>query len=614
MKINSCNRITSVVLFMAIFILAVACSSPEVEQAIDEVEQAATEVAPEIDAAGTEAAAAVEEAATEAAPVVEEAATDVAEVAEEVATEAAPVVEEAATEAAEVVEEVAEEVMDEEMEAMAGGTLVVAVGEDPGQFNPGITTSFGPHSVADSIYNGLVQLDINANPVPDLAESWEISDDATTYTFNLVEGVTWHDGEPFTSADVKFTFEEILLNYHSRTKAGLETALAGIDTPDDLTVVFRFNEPYAPLLQRLNVTEAPILPQHIYEGVEDPTQAEANLMPVGTGPFMFDAYTPGTEVRLVRNENYFKEGLPLLDAIVFRVIPDASTQIAALEAGEVDYVWRVPGPNAALIEASPDTEIVSVPSGPGGGFCIMTMTFNLDREVFEDVRVRQAFAYAIDRQQILEQVIFNQGNVAEAPISSKIAWAHLDGGPEYPYDPEQARTLLDEAGYPAGDDGTRFTVDFVHFPNFSKYGEVMREQLAEVGIDLELRPLERDASIEAIFNERDFDTNIISYCNNTDPEIGVRRMYVSTNIGPIPFSNGANYVNPTIDELFEEASSTADRDARAEAYYEIQRILLEELPYWWLVETDFSVGVRAACHDFRAWSGQFAETAWCEQQ
>jgi len=494
-----------------------------------------------------------------------------------------------------------------------GGTLVVAIGEDPGQFNPGITTSFSPHSVADSIYNGLVALDANANPVPDLAESWEISDDVTTYTFHLVEGVAWHDGEPFTSDDVKFTFENILLKYHSRTKAGLENVLAGIDTPDENTVVFRFNKPYAPLLQRLDVTEAPILPRHIYEGVEDPTKAEANLMPVGTGPFIFDSYTAGAEIRLKRNENYFKEGLPLLDEVVFRVIPDASTQIQALEAGEVDYVWRVPGPDAARIADSPDTDLLPVASGPGGGFCIMTLTFNLEREVFQDVQVRQAFAHAIDRQQILDQVIFGQGRVAVAPISSEITWAHLADGPQYEYDPAKAETLLDEAGFAKGADGTRFKVDFVHFPAFSKYGELMREQLGKVGVDFELRPLERDAAVDVIFNQRDFDTNIISYCNNADPEIGVRRMYVSTNIGNIPFSNGAAYVNPEIDELFNQAASTADVAERGEIYHQIQSVLLEELPYWWIVETDFGIGVRSNCHDFQGWSGQLAERVWCER-
>lgn len=495
--------------------------------------------------------------------------------------------------------------------AAAGGTLVVAISADPSHLNPGITTGFDVHVVADSIFNGLVGRDANANPVPDLAESWDIEDDGRTYTFHLAENVQWHDGEPFTSEDVKFTFEEVLLNFHSRTKAGLENVLESIETPDENTVVFRFTEPYAPLLQRLDVTEAPILPKHIYEGT-DPQTAEANLNPVGTGPFKFESYTPGEEARVVRNENYFKDGLPQVDEVVFRIIPEDSTQIAALEQGEIDYVWRVPGPDIQRLDGDPDIALQSVASGPGGGFCIMTLTFNLERDIFQDLAVRQAFAHAINREQLLEQVQFGQGRVATSPISSAIEWAHIDPEPTYEYSSEQANALLDEAGYERGDNDTRFTVDIVHFPVFNRWSEVMRENLADIGVELEIRPLERGAAVETIFTERDFDTNLISYCNNTDPEIGVRRMYVSDNIGPIPFSNGATYENPEIDELFREAASTADRDARAETYAKIQRILKEDLPYWWLVETDFTVGHRAACQDFQAWSGHFAETASCE--
>jgi peptide/nickel transport system substrate-binding protein len=493
-----------------------------------------------------------------------------------------------------------------------GGALVVAMGEDPGHFNPAITTSFSQHAVANSVYNGLVGLDDNANPVPDLAEHWEVSADATTYTFHLARNVTWHDGRPFTAADVKFTFEELLLKYHSRTKAGLEDVLEAIEAPDEHTVVFRFAQPYASLLQRLDVTEAPILPRHIYEGVADPTQDEANLRPVGTGPFVFSDYTPGVEIRLARNANYFKTGLPYLDEVVFQVIPEPSSQIIALEAGAVDFVWRVPGPDVARIESSAATAVIPVASGPGGGFCIMTLIFNLERDIWQDVRTRQAFAHAVDREQILDLVIFGQGQVAAAPISSRISWAHLSDGRQYDYDPLRAEALLDQAGYRRGANGSRFSIDFVHFPQFAKYGEVMRDHLGKVGIDFVLRPLERAAAVETIFTQRDFDTSIISYCNNSDPEIGVRRMYVSSNIGPIPFSNGATYVNAEVDQLFEQAATTADLERRGAIYREIQHILLDELPYWWLVETDFSVGVRTNCHDFQGWSGHFAERAWCE--
>jgi peptide/nickel transport system substrate-binding protein len=365
------------------------------------------------------------------------------------------------------------------------------------------------------------------------------------------------------------------------------------------------------LLQRLDVTETPILPQHIYASIADPTKTDANLKPVGTGPFMFDSYTPGVEVRLKRNPHYFKAGQPLADEVVFRVIPDAETQIQALQKGDVDYVWSVPGPDVSKIAAGPDTAVLPAFSGPGGGFCIMTITFNLDRSVFKDVRVRQAIAYAIDRQQIVDQIIFGQGRVAEAPISSAITWAHLSGGPQYAYNPAMAEQLLDAAGFPKGADGTRFKIDFVHFPEYSKYGELLRQQLGKVGIELTPRPLDRTAALDTIFNKRDFDTNVISYCNNSDPTIGVSRMYVSTNIGNIPFSNGADYKNPQIDTLFNQAATTSDQAKRGDLYHQIQQILLTDLPYWWLVETNSSIGARSNCHDFQVWTGHFAEKAYC---
>ena len=494
-----------------------------------------------------------------------------------------------------------------------GGTLVIALSDDPGHFNPGITTGFNVHAVTGSMFNGLVELDDNANPHPDLAQSWEVSDDSTQYTFHLAEGVRWHDGEPMTSADVKFTFENILLEYHSRTRGGLSGILQSIDTPDDTTVVFNFTQPYAALLQRLNSTEAPILPKHVYEGVDDVQTAAANLTPVGTGPFKLESYDIDNEITLVRNDDYFKEGLPYLDRVVMRVIPDQNTQVLALEEGEVDYIWRVPGGEIERLRGDDSITLHGVNSGPGGGFCIPTLTFNSDREVFDDLRVRQAIAHAINRDQMLAQVIFGQGRVATGPINSQMAFAYSDDVTTYAYDVDRANALLDEAGYTS--DATRFTIDLLvfSFGDFPKYGEVMRQNLAEVGIDVEVMPLDRSAFIPRVFGERDFDTNIISYCNNTDPSIGVARMYISSNIGDIPFSNGAAYVNPQIDELFDAAASTPDVARRGELYGEIQRILTAELPYLWLLETRFTAGSGANVRGLQANSGHVAETAFFEE-
>lgn len=499
------------------------------------------------------------------------------------------------------------------VEPSAGGTAVIAISADPGHFNPGITTGANVHTVADSIFNGLVALDQNLTPQPDLAQSWDISEDGQVYTFHLVPGVQWHDGQSFTSADVKFTFEEILFNFHSRTKAGLGNVVESIETPDELTVVFRFTEPYGPLLQRLDVTEAPILPQHIYEGT-DPNENPANLQPIGTGPFKFESYTKDDRVVLVRNENYFKPGLPYLDQLIFRVIPDDTTQLLALEQGEVDYVGRIPEQEVQRLRQLGEFTLVGSTTGPGGGNCIMTITFNLEREPFNNLNFRKAFAHAINRGQIVEQVLFGQGRVASAPISSGIPFAHSAGTlSEYDYNPEVAAQLLDEAGLTPGADGMRLTFDIVHFPTFNKYSEVMKQNLAEVGLDLNVRALDRAAAVETIFTNRDFDTNLISYCNGLDPDIGVRRMYVSNNIGDIPFSNGAAYVNEQVDELFAEAGATADTAKRSELYREVQGILAEDLPYWWLVETPFITGYSNKFNDFAVWTGQFAERAWLEQ-
>jgi len=491
-----------------------------------------------------------------------------------------------------------------------GGTAVVAVIADPGHLNPAITTASNVHAVADSLFNGLVELDRQLRPGPDLAESWRVSDDGKTYTFQLVPGVHWHDGTALTAADVKFTFEQVLFKYHARTKAGLGAVVKEIETPDERTVVFRLKQPYGAFLQGLDVTEAPILPKHIYaEG--DPNQNPANLKPVGSGPFRLESYQIGEGATLVRNPVYFKPQLPFLDKLAIRIIPDATTQLLALSQGEVDYVSGISGVDADRLKSRGGVTLVDTTSSSGGSNCIMTMSFNLDRPATATLEVRQALAHAIDRDRILRQVIFGRGRVADAPISSGIPWAHAPGIlARYDYSPEKAAALLDAAGYKRRADGTRLALDITHFPTFNKYGELIRQDLAQIGVNVTIRPLDRAAFVETVFSKRDFDLNLISYCNGLDPDLGVRRMYVSSNIGNIAFSNAAAYRNQRIDELFAAGSATVTLEQRSRLYAEIQAIVAKDPPYWWLVETDFTTAYRDAFHGFAPWTGQFAERAW----
>lgn len=508
-------------------------------------------------------------------------------------------------------------------EPVRGGTLVAAIDSDPGHLNPAITTSGGTHSASELIYNGLVELTPDGKPVPELAESWDVESDGALYRFHLRDDVKWHDGEPLTSADVKYSFEEVLLKFHSRTAASLGEAVTAIETPDEHTVEFRFDEPYGPLLLQLDVTEAPIVAKHVYEG-SDPQENPANLEPIGTGPFAFEKYTPDSEIRLKANPDYFKQDLPYLDAVVLRVIPDAGNQVVALEAGEVQWLFGAPGPELSRLKDAGRFGFIETSTNPGGANCIMTISFNLEREMFSDVRVRQAIAHALDREQFVDRVLFGQGKVAEAPISSEMSFAHaddLDGTPTF--DRAKAEQLLDDAGWTRQGDGTRMaggvsgvkdgtplSLEFLLFPTFSEYGELARAQLAEVGVEVKLRSLEPPVFAEKVFTDRDFDTNVISYCNGADPEIGVKRMYLSSNVGPVPFSNSSAYRNPEVDRLFEQARTTIDESERGEVYRRLQEEIVDDLPYFWLVETVATRIHQDRCSGF-SHSGHFAESAFC---
>lgn len=486
-------------------------------------------------------------------------------------------------------------------------TLIVALGSDPGALNPAVTTSGGTHPVTDQIFNGLVGLDQQLNPVPELAERWAIEDDGRTYRFNLRSGVRWHDGSPFTAADVKFTFEEALLKYHSRTRAALEGLFDRIDTPDDLTVVMRLKRPYGPLLQRLDVVEASIISRHQYAG-HDLLSGEPTRRPIGTGPFRFVSYAPGDRLVLERNRDYFREGLPAVDRVVFRLLPNPATSVGALESGEADFISSVPGPDVARLRQRPDIAVVPSTGGSGGSVCQDVLIPNVTRPPFNDVRVRRAFAHALDRRFIVDRVYFGQGEPATGPISHLLAWAYTPDVRRYPHDQEAARTLLDEAGLKARPDGVRFHITFTHANNHQRLAQVLREQLKGVGITLELHTVDFNAQVEQVFVKKAFDLGLASYCNGADPDIGVRRVYVSSNIGPYPFSNGAGYRNARIDALFDQASQLVDRQSRRARYVEIQQLLAEDVPYFWLIDSEGLRAHRTAFTGFRLWTGAFLET------
>ncbi len=297
---------------------------------------------------------------------------------------------------------------------------------------------------------------------------------------------------------------------------------------------------------------------------------------------------------------------------MFRVIPEANSALEALQLGEVDYAWNVTPAQTQVLQTTPGVATATASASPGGALCINTLIFNLEKTPLDQLEVRQAIYHALDRDRMLEQIQFGAGRVATGPISSQMSAFYTPEVTTYPFDVERANQLLDTAGLSRDANGTRFSLVFPHPNTFDTYGEIIREQLGEVGIAVEDVSLDFNAATDRVFVDRDFDLGIVSYCNGTDPEIGVRRVYDSRNIRPMPFSNGAAYSNPAVDALFDEAASTLDQQARARAYVEIQQTLTADVPYAWLIETE---GIRAYAsdfQDFQHWSGHFAETAWTE--
>ncbi|MEJ7848246.1 MAG: ABC transporter substrate-binding protein [Pyrinomonadaceae bacterium] len=492
-----------------------------------------------------------------------------------------------------------------------GGTVVVAISGDPGGLNPAVTTQGGVHLICGSIFSGLVATDFALNPVPDLAESWEISPDGKIYTFHLAKNAEFHDGVVLTSEDVRFTFEEMLLKYHSRTRASIGDNLVGISTPDQHTVVFQFSRPYAAFLQLIDVANAPIMPKHLFVNT-DPLTSAYNVKPVGSGPFKFQEWAKGDRITLVKNEKYFKAGKPYLERVVYKVTPSSATAAIAFENGEIDYVTNPAPLDLARLLKMPGVTVTD--KGREGYATVETVVLNLTRMPLSDLRVRQAMAYAIDKNYIVDKVAFGRGTIATGPISSALKWAHNSNVAKYERNLPLANQMLDEAGHPRDADGVRFRLKYVYAQSYAKIVEVLRDQLREVGIELDLQLLEFNSAVDAVYIKKDFDLAFASFENGPDPDIGVKRTLVSSNIGPIPFSNGAGYRNSRIDELFDLAASETDRQKRAAYYFEAQEIVVRELPYLWIYEPNSGAAYKSMLQGMYQWSSKsniyFAQDAW----
>jgi peptide/nickel transport system substrate-binding protein len=465
-----------------------------------------------------------------------------------------------------------------------GGTLVFALASNPPGLNPNLNFATITHMVTGQVFNSLVAYDHDMNLQPELARSWTVSPDNLTITFSLEPNVRFHDGKPLTSADVKFSIEDVSRKHHPLGPK-IFAYLDRIDTPDPLTAVFRLKQPYPPMLSYLAGWFASILPKHVYEGT-DILNNPANMQPIGSGPFVFKEFVSGSHVTVERNPNYWRKGRPYLDRIVFKITPDEAARVIALERGELDLQNYYGFPYSALgrLRRMPGLK-VELELDPFAG--VLWVPINLRNPILSKVQVRQALAHAVNKEDILQKAMFGVGKVGQSPIPSNLGWAHNPKVRQYAYDPAEANRLLDQAGHPRGGDGMRFKLN-IYFDGgrqaHRKAAEIMRENFRAVGIDLDLRGTEMGSMMDAIYKSWTFDLGLHEVAMGPDPAVGTARLYTTDQIVKVAFTNGMGYSNAEVDRLFAEAAQTANRKKRGELYGRIQDILVQDLPALWLVE------------------------------
>ena len=474
----------------------------------------------------------------------------------------------------------------------AGGTLVQITQPEPPNLASYISTSGPIGQVTAKIFDGLLEYNFDLKPQPSLAESFEVTPDGKTITFKLRKDVKFHDGKPFTSADVQFSIMQVLKANHPRGIATFKE-LTAVETPDPHTAIFKLAAPAPYLLMALSGYESPILPKHVYGEGDIKTHPNANK-PVGTGPFKFVEWRRGEFIRLDKNKDYWRAGMPYLDRMVVRFIADSSTRTAAIEKGEAHVAGfgAVPYNDVKKLAAMPTLEVTT--KGYEMVSPVVELMVNTKQPPLDNVKVRQAIAYAIDRQFVIDNVWFGFGKPAMGPISSNFAPAGLyAAGVDYTVADriERANKLLDEAGLPKKADGFRFEIVHDITPygeEWQRAGEAVQQALAQVGIKVTLRYEDVAKWLKRVYTDYDFHLSSNFLYNLADPVLGVHRSFHSDRIKPgTVFVNGARWSSPETDQLMDQATIEPDAAKRGVLYKELVAKTTEASPVIYMLELQF---------------------------
>ena len=471
-----------------------------------------------------------------------------------------------------------------------GGTLVVATKLEPTFYQTNYQWDGGVVYISHNILSKLCAWDEDTKTIyPDLAESWDIADDLMTYTFHLREGVKWHDGEAFTAKDVKWTFESILEYGDQAYTYSYVKMIDSIETPDDYTVVFHMAYPCGTFVESVGDYQGPdILPAHIYEGT-DPYTNPANQNPIGTGPFKFVEAKLGSYCKLEANPDYYGDG-PYLDGVIYNFIPDETTAMTAMEAGEAGWMTATPSFAESDRLASVDGMVVETQKTNIVQWTQFNMSEDAARPYISDVRVREAICWAIDNQSIADILYLGYVKPSDNWYTSTVEWA-VNRDVVYPgYDVDKANQILDDAGYERGADGYRFELTYRCFST-SIFGTtdiptLVAQNLDAIGIKLNVEKYEWAVRAEYLDNNLEWDMCSAGGSRGPDPSS-------FANVWNTSSSNKSRYYNDEVMNLFDEGSKYATHEERAPYYKEIQKYFSEDIPSYNYIEYAYARPHRA---------------------
>lgn len=460
-----------------------------------------------------------------------------------------------------------------------GGRLSFVIHPEPTTLVCFNTTEGPAIQASTKVVEGLLTYDFDLNPKPQLATAWTVSEDGLQYRFDLRRNVNWHDGHPFTAADVVYSLS-LLKSAHPRgrtTFANLREARA----LDDHTVSLTLSKPAPYLLYALAAGESPIVPRHLYEDKGDPLLNPVNRAPVGTGPFKFKEWVIGNYVSYIRNPDYWDPPKPYLDSLLVRMIPDGAARAVAFETGELDIGGSSPVSPLDLERFEKMPQLGLETRGYEYSPTLYGIEFNLDHPILKDIKVRKAIAHAIDPKIVLDVAWYGQGERTVSIVSPTLKRFYNPNVTTYPFDPKKAAQLLDDAGYPLkGRWRFGLTHDYQPFgENFKRSGEAIKNAFAAIGIDVTVRGQDFPAYLKRVYTDRDFDFAFHPFTNMFDPTVGLQRFFTSDNHRKgVAFTNASHYANPDMDRLFTAIAVEADTVRRKALIDRFQEIAADELP------------------------------------